>query len=113
MLTACFIGGPAIYLMNVMATEWHIWALLIVIGMIMYLRMPVAEAYIIGQASTRNRSSIMGIFYFGSMESGSVLTLGMGYLIDHIGFNASLSIAGAAIFFITLICSLWLWRIHD
>jgi hypothetical protein len=43
------------------------------------------------------------------MESGGLLTPVMGNLIDRFGFYSSFSLAGAAIFTVTLIGSVWLW----
>ena len=44
------------------------------IGIIIYIRMPVSESYVIKKASPRNRSTILGIYYFSSMEGGGILT---------------------------------------
>jgi len=108
-LTVCFIAGPVIYLMNWVSSSWGIVMLLLTIGMIIYVRMPVSEAYIIGQTSLRNRSTVLGIYFFGSMEGGGLLTPLMGYLIDQLGFYFSFSLAGASLFAVTLICSVLLW----
>ena len=70
--------------------------------------MPVTEAFIIGQTSARNRSTILGIYYFGAVEGGGVLTPVLGTLIDRVGFSHSFTIAGASLLIATLICSLWL-----
>jgi MFS family permease len=71
--------------------------------------MPVSEAYIIEQTREGNRSLILGIYFFSSMEGGGLLTPVMGYLIDHLGFYFSFSIAGAAALLVTFLCSFWLW----
>ena len=112
-LTVCFIAGPIIYLLTLMPYVWGIGALLVTIGIIMYVRMPVSEAYIVDQTSERNRSMILGIYYFGSMEGAGVLTPVMGYLIDQLGFYSSFTIAGAALIAVTLACSIWLWGSRD
>ena len=112
-LAVCFITGPIIYLLNLMPYGWGIGALLVTIGMILYVRMPVSEAYIISQTSERNRSTILGIYYFSAMEGGGVLTPVMGYLIDRFGFYPSFTIAGAALVVVTLVCSIWLWGSRD
>jgi len=112
-LAVCFIAGPVIYLLNLAPYGWGIGALLVTIGMIMYVCSPTAEAYIVGQTSERNRSTILGIYFFSSMEGGGILTPVMGYLIDHLGFYLSFTIAGAALFAVTLVCSIWLWGSRD
>ncbi len=112
-LTMCFIAGPIIYLLNLVPYVWGIGALLVTIGMITYIRGPAAEAYIIGQTSERNRSTILGIYYFSGIEGGGALTPLMGYLIDQLGFYPSFTIASAALVVVTLVCSIWLWGSHD
>ncbi|MDI6753318.1 MAG: MFS transporter [Thermodesulfobacteriota bacterium] len=109
MLAVCFIAGPVIYLMNWVSSSWGIVILLLTIGMIIYVRMPVSEVYIIGQTSPGNRSTVLGIYFFGSMEGGGILTPVMGYLIDQLGFYYSFSLAGASLVAVTLICSALLW----
>ena len=70
--------------------------------------MPVSEAYIVGRVSDRHRSTVLGIYFFGNMEGGGVLTPIMGYLIDRLGFSASFTIGGAAVVAVALVCSVLL-----
>ncbi|MCL0057049.1 MFS transporter, partial [Dehalococcoidia bacterium] len=107
-LAVCLLAGPAVYLLNLVPYGLGTGALLLAIGMIIYVRMPVSEAYIVSQTSGRNRSTILGIYYFSSMEGGGLLTPVMGSLIDRLGFHPGFTIAGAAILVVTLICSIWL-----
>ena len=113
MLTVCFGAGPVIYLLNLVPYGLGIGALLLVIGSIIYIRMPVAEAYIVGQTPERHRSTVFGIYYFASMEAGGVLTPVMGSLIDHFGFYSSFGMAAATLVTVTLVCSIFLWRSRD
>jgi predicted MFS family arabinose efflux permease len=112
-LAASFITGPALYLLNHVPYGPYgigIGALLLFVGMVMYVRAPAAEAYIIGRTSERTRSTILGIFYFSNMEMGAVLAPVMGRLIDRFGFYTSFTIAAAFIFVVALACSVVLWR---
>ena len=112
-LAACLITGPVIYLLNLVSYSLGIGALLLIIGVVMYIRMPASEAYIIGQAPERHRSTIYGIYYFAGMEGSAILTPVMGSLIDRFGFHSSFTIAGIAMFAMTLICSVFLWGRRD
>jgi MFS family permease len=112
-LTVCTITGPLIYLLNLAPYRWGIVVLLVVMGITIYVRMPVAEAYIVGQTSQRRRSTVLGIYFFGNMEGGGVLTLIMGYLIDQYGFSASFTLAGAVALAVTLVCSVLLWSSRE
>ena len=112
-LAVCFISGPVIYLINVVPYQWGIVALLLITGMIMYVRMPVSEAYILSHTSERHRSTVLGIYFFGSLEGGGVITPVLGYLVDQFGFYPTFAIAGAAVVVVTLLCSIWLWASRD
>ena len=113
MLTACFVAGPVIYMLNLVPYGLGIGALLLIIGMVIYVRMPVSEAYIVGHIPEHRRSTILGIYYFGGMEGSGVLTPIIGSLIDQFGFYPSFTIAGAALVAVTLICSVFLWGSRD
>ncbi len=108
-LAVCLISGPVIYLLNLVPYGLGFGVLLLTIGMITTMRMPVSEAYIVGQTSERHRSTILGIYYFSGMEGGGILTPVIGSLIDRFGFYLSFTITGAALATVTLVCSIFLW----
>lgn len=112
-LALCFLTGPVIYLLTLVSYGPGIGALLLGLGMVMYLRMPASEAYIIGQTPERHRSTIFGVFYFSGMEAGGLLTPVMGSLVDQFGFQTSFTLAGVALVVVTLVCSLFLWGSRD
>ena len=112
-LAVCLITGPVLYLLSLAPYGLGIGALLLTIGMIQYIRMPVSEAYIIGQTSEYNRSTILGIYYFGNLEGTGLLTPVIGYLIDQFGFSTSFTIVAAITVTVTLACSILLWGKRD
>jgi predicted MFS family arabinose efflux permease len=105
-LTVCFMAGPVFYMLNWVSSGWAVGILLLTIGMIIYVRMPVSEAFIIEQTNPRRRSLVLGIYYFSSMEGGGILTPVMGYLIDKLGFYYSFTISGTALLAATLVFSM-------
>jgi MFS family permease len=66
--------------------------------------MPVSELYILSRTPEGRRSAVLGIYFFSSMEGGGILTPVMGYLIDHLGFFTSFTLAASVIILTTLIC---------
>ena len=112
-LAVCFLAGPVIYLLNLATYGFSIGALLVIVGMVMYSRAPVVQAYIIENTSERNRSTILGFFFFGSIEGSGVLTPAIGYLIDRLGFYYSFTIASAAIFIMALVGLIFLRGSRD
>jgi predicted MFS family arabinose efflux permease len=112
-LGACVIAAPTIYLFSVAPLSFGIPALLVLIGIVQFIRLPLAESYIIGHTSERNRSSVLGIYYFASMEGNGILAPIVGTLIDNIGYNLTYGIGGVAILAVTLICALLLRGGYD
>jgi MFS family permease len=107
-LTVLFVAGPVVYLFQFVSSWLGAAILLLMIGMIIYVRMPVSEAYIVNKTSEHNRSAILGIYFFTHMEGGGVLTPVMGYMIDGLGFSLGFTIAGVALVSVTLVGSLLL-----
>lgn len=107
-LAVCFSAGPIIFLLNIAHYGVGFAAVLLCLGVILLMRGPASEAYIFGQTSERNRSTILGIYFFTGMESGGILTPVMGYLIDQFGFYLSFTLASATLVIVTITCSLFL-----
>jgi MFS family permease len=113
MILACFALGFLTYFLNLAPFGLGIGALLLIIGMFNYIRMPATESYVIHNTSEKYRSTILGIYYFSSMEGSGVLTPVIGNLIDNLGFYYAFTISSAAVLVITLVCSLLLRTSHD
>jgi MFS family permease len=73
--------------------------------MVIFARMSASEAFIVSKAPPGTRSTILGIYYFASVEVGGILTPMIGYGIDRYGFQTAFTIAGGAVFIVTLICA--------
>jgi len=112
-LVTCLITGVLFCLLNVVPYGLGIGALLLMIGIFMYIRMPSSESYIISQTPEHRRSTVLGIYYFSSMEAGGILSPVIGYCIDRFGFYPSFTGAGIAIVVVTLVCAAFLWRSRD
>jgi MFS family permease len=98
------IAAAAIYLLNIASYGMGIFALIWIMGITTFVRLPVSESYIIGQTTERNRSTIYGIYYFSMTESGAVFAPVMGSLIDHFGFYNGFTVASVAIAVVVLAC---------
>jgi MFS family permease len=104
-LGVCFLMGPAVFLINYVPFGIGFGLLLLVIGAVLMIRMPVTEAYIVGEVPDHMRSTILGVYYFCAIEGGGVLTPVMGSLVDHFGFYTAFTAAGSAIVLITSVCA--------
>jgi len=110
-VAAGIIGGPAIYLLNVVPFGWTFSAVLILIGMAQYLSMPVVEAYVLSNVSESKRSTVLGFYYLGSRGGPGLIAPAIGYLIDHYKFAISFNIVAIAIIGVTLAgAAICLWK---
>lgn len=107
-LVVNLVAAGAVYLLSWSSNTVEIGTLLFVLGITVFMRMPVAEAYIMGEASPRNRSTIYGIYYCSMTETGAVFAPLMGFLIEKLDFHTSFTIASIASVAVTLICALFL-----
>jgi len=99
-----FVAAAAIYLLNIASYGMGIFALIGIMGITTFVRLPVSESYIFAQTTERSRSTIYGIYYFSMTESGGVFALAMGFLIDRFGFYTSFTAASVAIIVVVLAC---------
>ncbi len=112
-VVTCLIAGPVVYLLNLAPFGWSIFAVLIAVGVVMHIPMPASEAYLVSQTSERTRSTVLGIYFFGSRGGLGVIMPVIGYLIDRFGFYTSFTIVGATLLVVALGCSIFLWGSRD
>ncbi len=112
-LVVSLLSAPLIYALGVVSSEVALGVLLLPIGVMMYLRMPASESFVIRNTPVKRRSTMLGVYYFASMEAGAVLAPLLGMLIDRTGFATGFTVAGAAVAAATLIGGLFLWRGRD
>jgi MFS family permease len=89
------IAGPLIILLGRVSLGLSISIPLLLIGMTMYMSMPVTEAYVISHAADKNRSTFLGIYYFASRGGPGLMAPALGRLIDTSGFPSSFTLAGS------------------
>ena len=107
------IAGPAIYLLNLAPYGLAISVTLVVIGMSMFMQMPISEAYVITHAPEHRRSMILGIFYFCRNSGGGIATAVLGHFIDNAGFSSGFTIVMITLTTITLTCFILLRGSRD
>jgi MFS family permease len=108
MLAVSLTAGPIIFLLSLGTHWWLLPIVLLAMGSCMYVAMPVTEAFVINNANPNNRLTILGIYYFASRGGPGLLMPIIGKLTDQFSFNVAFTWMGAALFVITLVCSLFL-----
>ncbi len=99
---ACFLAVLVIFLLNVMPYGVGTGALLVLTGIFIYINTTSSQAFIVDNTPERNRSTMMGIYFFSTMEGAGILTPAIGYLIDQFGFYSSFNIVGGAVLAVTV-----------
>ena len=111
-LLVCLLAGPAIYTIGVISYGLPLGILLVLLGMTLFIRMPVSEAYILNRAPVHIRSTVLGIYYFAGTEGSGILTPVMGSLIDLYGFSTTLTAASLVLIGAALITVLLITRVR-
>ena len=102
-------AGLVIYLLTLVAYGWVMFVLFVALGMSAFMLIPISEAYLVTRAPTRNRSTILGIYYVGSIGGRGFIAPIVGHFIDRNGFDISFTTVGVTLIAITLVCSVLLW----
>lgn len=89
--------GPVIYLFTLVPFGPGLIALFVLLGLVMYVRQPVLESMIVQGVPAKRMSSFLGIYYFGSIESASVVAPVAGLLMDRIGPDRTFALLGAVL----------------
>jgi MFS family permease len=102
-------AGIVIYLLTLVVYGWAMLALFVALGMSAFFLIPISEAYLITRAPAHNRSTILGIYYVGSIGGPGFIAPIIGHFIDKSGFDISFTMVGVILIAITLCCSVFLW----
>ena len=101
--------GPMVYLLTVVPGVPMYLLMIVLLGIITYTRMPISETYIVGRTSPHNRSTILGVYYFGGLEGAGVLTPIIGFLIDHYSFQTAFMASAGIALLVAVIGTISLW----
>jgi len=113
MLTSALLAGPLLYLLSIVSYGWGIYLVLMSIGICMYVAMPISEAFIISRVSARNRSTVLGIYYFASRGGPGIIMPFMGTLIDNHSFDMAFTVTAVILTAVSLICTPFLWKTRN
>jgi MFS family permease len=104
-IAMCLTGSIVIYVLNLAPYGFGTAATLVITGIALYFNTTAAQAFIADHTSGRNRSTVLGIYFFGNMEGAGILTPLLGYLIDNFGFYTAFAASSAAIMTMLITCS--------
>ncbi len=87
-------SGPLIFLLGAVHSATVVVAILLLLGMTLFVRMTVSESYLIGVIPPARRSTVLGVYFFAGMEGSGIVTPLLGNLIDRLGFQAAFAVSG-------------------
>jgi MFS transporter, FSR family, fosmidomycin resistance protein len=96
---------PALLLLVAVPFGVPLAAVLLAIGVLMFFRGPTSEAFFVASIPAHRRSTILGLYFFASMEAGGILTPLVGRLVDARGFGAGFRTVAIAAGALTLACA--------
>lgn len=101
---ACLIAVPAIFFLPRISVGAGLYVLLVLIGVFVFVRMPVSESFLFAHAPPRQRATLLGVYFLGSSVGGGVFTPVIGWLSDRYDFRYSFAFIALAILVLTVIC---------
>jgi MFS family permease len=103
------VAGPVVFMLNVVPYGVAMVAVLLFIGITMYVNTTTAQAYVVDHTSEHNRSMMLGLYFFGTSEGSGLLTPAIGYLADHFNFNTAFAVTAGAMLVVSVVCFFLLW----
>jgi FSR family fosmidomycin resistance protein-like MFS transporter len=104
LFVACAVVVPAIFLLPRVSMGLGLYSLLIIIGMFVFIRMPVSESFLFAHAPARYRATLLGVYFLGSSAGGGVFTPLIGWLSDRYDFRYSFAVVAFIMVVLTVIC---------
>jgi MFS family permease len=101
--------GPAIAALLIAPYPVAFAALMLGIGVLMFTKMPTAEAHIASEVPLRMRSTVLGIYFFSGMEGSALLTPFLGSIIDQHGFHTAFIGTAVVMAFVAVTCAVGLY----
>ncbi len=103
--------GPLIMLAAAVPSALLFVAVLVVLGIAAFVRMPVSEAYLAADVPEHLRSTVLGVYFFAGMEASGIVTPILGRLIDTRGFAFAFTGLGGALAVISIAAGAALWTL--
>ena len=103
---------PAVIFMPLVPAGIPLVILLLSLGIVMFVRMPSSEAFLVEHVPPRMRSTVLGIYFSAGMAGAGILTPLLGSMIDRYGYAATFPVAGSALAVPVIVCGLILLRVE-
>jgi MFS family permease len=96
--------APTIFLLPRIPMGIGLYSLMVLVGVFVFLRMPVSESFLYSHAPPRYRATLLGVYFLGSSAGGGVFTPIIGWLSDRSDFRHSFAVVALAMVVLTAAC---------
>ena len=107
------VSGIMIYAFKLVTLGPTLYIALFFQGLIMALRMPVTEVFIMTQAPAKHRSKIFGIYYSTMQYTGAIFVLPGAALLDKFGFDTMFTWAAIGVTVTAIITAFFIYDAKD
>jgi len=97
-------AGPVVFMLTVAPYGAAMIAVLVLMGILMYVNTTTAQAYVVDRTTERNRSAMLGFYFFGTSEGSGLLTPAIGFLADHFNFSTAFTATAGAMLVVSIVC---------
>jgi len=107
------LSGVVLYAFKWVSLGPSLYFVLFLQGLVMSLRMPVTEVFIMSQAPAKHRSKIFGIYYSTMQYTGAIFVLPGAALLDRFGFDTMFTWASVGVTAVAIITAFFIWDAKD
>jgi FSR family fosmidomycin resistance protein-like MFS transporter len=112
-IATSLVSGLVIFGIKSFPLGFGFYAMLLIMGTNMAIRMPVTEVFVMSQTPAKHRSTIFGIYYFTMQYTGAIFAPVMGGLIQRYSFSTMFTFSAIAVTAISLVTSAFIWDAKD
>ncbi len=112
-IATSILSGLIIFALKAATLGFGFFVVLFVMGLIMAIRMPVTEVFIMSQTPSKHRSTIYGAYYFTMQYTGAIFAPVMGWAIEKFTFDTMFTFSAIAVTAISAVTSFFIWDARD
>ncbi|MFH2115732.1 MAG: MFS transporter [Spirochaetota bacterium] len=105
-LVVVALAGPALLVMGLFPNWGFMAFIMLALGTVTFSRMTCSEIFFVTSVPDRNRSTVLGVYFFAGMEGNGILTPFLGAAIDAWGFNVTFLGTGAMLTIVLVVCAI-------
>jgi MFS family permease len=107
------LSGLIIFALRAATLGFGFYAVLFAMGLIMAIRMPVTEVFIMSQTPSKHRSTIYGVYYFTMQYTGAIFAPVMGWAIEKYTFDTMFTFSAIVVTVVSVVTSFFIWDAKD